>query len=322
MERSGFIEHIFYACFFVVSGFVFLLTIVSVSGTVVEVYAGQTEQEVALANNLERWNLPVFNMGAGLTYAADARGLQGGITNPASLARISSNQFSIEYQTWNEGWDLFSGGIARPLGAGSVFAIQVSWLDYGELTPDYDTQLYRPQGNELKGGFTYTQAFHDRFSIGATVNAMSSKIGFRDRETEFSADLGLLFRPGESFWLGAVGKNLNGSLEIDDKENKLPPEYRLGAAYYVFQERLGITVDATYREAIEDTGDEQIGMAGGIRLRLSPHFRFAAGYHSFDDQYDGYTGSVELMFPLFQWQVAVVDNGEESITRAGGTMKF
>jgi hypothetical protein len=292
------------------------------TGTIRVSHAGQTPQDVALSNNLELHNIPVFNIGTGLAYAADARGVQGGLTNPASLSRLGSNQFSVEYQTWNEDWDLFSAGIARPLPRNSAFAVQASWLDYGELTPDYDTQLYRPQGNEIKGGITYTRAFYNRFSIGASLNVMSSKIGFRDRETEFVTDLGVLLRLGESFWLGAVGKNLNGSLIIDDTENKLPPEYRLGVAYYLFQERLGLTVDAAYREAEDEADDDNIGMAGGIRVRLSPQFRLAAGYHSLEEDLNGYTGSVEVIFPLFQWNLALMDAGDENIIRTGGTMRF
>ncbi|MGM0380560.1 MAG: hypothetical protein ACQEP7_01085 [bacterium] len=290
--------------------------------------AAQTTREDAYADNLSRWNVPVFNQGVGMAYAADARGVHGGLTNPAALSRIQTHQFSIEYQRWGENWDLFNSGIAVPMAGPHAYAFQFSWLDYGELEPLEEDELYRPQGNEFKGSFTYSFLLADRLALGASLGMMSSKMGFKERETEPLADLGLLLRLNSGFWLGVTGKNLNGTLKIDDKYNKLPPEYRAGAAIYMFEDRIGLTGDMIYidTEEREDFEREDVGMAGGLRLLISESFRISAGYHSLygdkNDAPEGYTGGVELNLPGLRWNLGLVDTGEETITRAGGTLRF
>ncbi len=290
------------------------------------VFSEMTPQEVALQNNLEKWNTPVFNMGVGLAYAADARGAQGGFTNPAALSRIQNNQFTIEYQRWGKDWDLLSAGIAHPTFGGSAYSLQMTWLDYGELEPDYDTQLYRPQGSEFKAGVTYSQLFFEQVAVGVTGNVMTSKIGFRERETGGSFDLGALVRFSPDFWFGAVGKNLNGSLEIADTKNKLPTQYRAGFAWYLYQQRIGITVDAVKLSTDQvDTGESEksdFGMAGGIRYLFSPHLRFALGYHDIYLGQSGFTGNLGIKFPTFYWQLGYLQTEEENIMRTGGTMRF
>ena len=155
---------------------------------------------------------------------------------------------------------------------------------------------------------------------------MSSKLDFEDRKTEPVYDLGVLFRLNPGFWLGATGKNLNGSLKFDDKENKLPPEYRAGAALYLFQDRIGLTADAVYIDT-EDRDDfawEDVGMAGGIRLIFTDALRLSGGYHSLynNNEKEGYTGSVELRLPGLRWSFSLVDTGKENIARGGGTLRF
>ncbi len=291
-----------------------------------DLQAGQTAREEAYGDNLSRWNVPVFNQGVGLAYAADARGVHGGLTNPAALSRIQTHQFSIEYQRWAESWDLYNSGIAVPMRGPHAYAFQFSWLDYGELEPENDGQLYRPQGNEFKGSFTYSRLLANRLAVGISGGLMSSKMDFEDRKTEPVVDLGLIYRVTPGFWLGATGKNLNGSLQFDDKDNKIPPEYRVGTALYLFEDRIGLTADAVYidTEDREDFDREDIGMAGGLRLMFTESVRLSGGYHSLygNNEIEGYTGSVELRLPGLQFNFSLIDTGRETISRGGGTLRF
>lgn len=301
----------------------FLLFLLFCSGQVV---AGQTSRQDAYSNNLSRWNVPVFSMGNGMAYAADVRGVHGGLTNPAGLSRIQERQFSIEYQRWGENWNLYNTGIAVPISGGHAYALQLSWLDYGELEPLEEDELYRPQGNEFKSNFTYSRFFANRISFGASIGVMSSKMGFLDRKTEPTADLGLLLRLNPGFWLGMTGKNLNSSLKFDDKENKLPPEYRWGTAMYLFEDRIGLTADLVYIETEnrEDFRSEDIGMAGGLRLMFSKSFRLSFGYHSLygNGEDAGLTGGLNLKYPGLRWNLGLLDTGSEAIVRGGGSMRF
>ncbi|GEM_PF-5476825 len=288
-------------------------------------YAGKTVQEVALGDNLERWNLPVFNMGVGQAYAADARAAQAGFTNPAAVSRIASNQFSVEYQRWGEGWDLVSAALAHPMRGGGAFSTQFTWLDYGELEPEEPDDLYRPQGNEFKAGLTYSQLLTDRLALGVTGNVMTSKIDFDyDRETAGSMDVGAIFRMTPDLWLGAVGKNINGSLKVDDKQNKLPPQYRAGVAWYLFQTRLGITADAVYLEDENSNtdDDQQIGVAGGLRFLYSPHVSLAVGYHNIYEDNDGMAGNLDFQFERFSFRLGYMQEENGNIIRTGGTVNF
>ncbi|MFB6356330.1 MAG: hypothetical protein ABEJ65_07430 [bacterium] len=284
-------------------------------------HSAQTSQDEALANNLDRWNFPIRSIGVGTAYAADANGIQGGLTNPASLSRLQSNEFSIEYQRWGESWDMFNMGIASPQYGGQSVAFHTSWLDYGELEPQEDTELFRPQGNELKSGVTYSYRFSKNSALGVTGNVMSSDIGFRESEISYSVDLGYLYRLNNQIWFGASAKNASGTLQVDTGPEKLPTQVRGGVVWYFLQDRGALTTDLVFHDPGE-TADEQIGGAGGARILIFNHYRFSAGYHNYYEDRSGMTGAVELVYPDISWKTSYLNTGKDDVIRIGANLRF
>jgi hypothetical protein len=286
--------------------------------------AALTSQDVARSNHLDRWNLPTRAMSVGGAYAADANGLQGGLTNPASLSRLQTYQFSVEYQRWRKEWDLFNAGIAVPMYGGHSLAVQGTWLDYGELEPSSPTQLFRPQGNEFKGGLSYSYRWTENSAVGFTVGGMTSEIGFRERQYATFVDLGYLYRFSPDLWLGASVNNVVGELTVDGGPDKLPRQSRLGLAWAIWQNRFSFTADAVYHQPGDNTPDEDAtpGVAGGMRFLLFEHWRFSAGYHSFYDGESGPTGGIQVEYPNFEWKLSYLDTEVDDLFRVGGNMRF
>lgn len=287
------------------------------------IYGAQTPQTEAKANHLDRWNLPSRSLAVGGAYSADADGLQGGLTNPASLSRLQTHQFSVEHQNWRQSWKLFDAGIAVPMYGGHSLSLHGTWLDYGELEPESDTELFRPQGNEFKGGLSYSYRATRNSAIGFSGGFMTSEIGFRDREYEPYVDLGYIRRMPNDLWFGLTVKNVVGDLVIEDGEDKLPLQARGGFAWYLWQNRLTLTADAVYHDP-EESADEEtsFGGAGGLRALFFEHYRFSVGYHNYYEDRDGLTGGLQIEYPNFKWKFSFMDTGTDNLVRLGGNMRF
>ena len=281
-----------------------------------------TELSVARGNNLERMNQSIYHIGVGQAYVADVVSGQGGAGNPAGLSRRTVNQFSVEYQRFGEGWDLVSSGLVRPLRGGGSGGMQFAWLDYGELRRDYDTQLYRPQGTEFKAGISYSQQLTADLAVGLSGNLLTAKLGLdAQRETDYSLDAGALYRVNPGLWIGLVGRNLGGSLEIEGEANKLPEEFRVGFARYLFENRVSLTGDLVYIEP--GAGLSRIsGGAAGMRVTLVENLRIALGYRDIYEDESGFTGAVELFFPGITMRVGYLRDQYGRVVRMGGTVSL
>jgi len=290
----------------------------------VVVKAGPTPQSVALGNNLERWNFPTRSQGVGGAYTADAAGFQGALTNPASLSRLMSYQFSVEHQTWREDWNLFQAGIALPMRGGHAVSLNATWLDFGELEPAGPDEVFRPQANEIKAAISYSYRFTGSSSLGISGGMMGSEIGFREREFEPFVDLGFLHRITPNLWFGINSTNVVGDLEIDTGPDKLPMQFRTGLAWNWWEDRLTFTGDLIYHdpETSSSVEDDSIGGAGGIRIQFFDHFRISSGYHNFYDGLDGITAGIQIEFPNFRGKASFLDTGNDELIRVGGNMRF
>jgi tetratricopeptide (TPR) repeat protein len=189
--------------------------------------------------------------GMGGAYVASADDAQSPAYNPAGLARLDASEVSIMYAKPFAGLDLKTGAdgstslgmsylsAAAPLGRWGVLG--ASWAGFNVQT------IYREDAYAL----TYAKRFGEArpLNLGVSLKRLSTEFTldsltrategtsalspFKDgtKADALSADVGAQFRLAEPLWLGFSARNVNSPDIGLRQEDRVPREYRLGAAW-------------------------------------------------------------------------------------------
>jgi hypothetical protein len=194
------------------------------------------------------------------------------------------------------------------------FGLSFTSMDFGEQDRtrirgnDPVTGFGQFSANDLSLKASYGWRFHRTFSAGAGLKYVESDIaGFQDGA--LSGDLGLQYRiPTMNWRFGLTGRNLFGSLELNERSDPLPRVYEIGGNY-----RLSLVPDRHEFDFGFGTGtsnDSDGYFFGGIEYGLFDLGSLRFGYHGAQDAGDGMTFGAGFHYGGIQVDYAYVPFGD------------
>ncbi|MFH1319501.1 MAG: PorV/PorQ family protein, partial [Bacteroidota bacterium] len=89
---------------------------------------------------------------------------------------------------------------------------------------------------DLAGSISYSKLITNKFALGLNLKFIKQSI-YTEQGNAFAADLGILHFITNRFSLGASVSNIGSKLKFDNDEYKLPQESRIGTAYTMLSDR-------------------------------------------------------------------------------------
>ncbi|MBI5267330.1 MAG: PorV/PorQ family protein [candidate division Zixibacteria bacterium] len=202
----------------------------------------------------------------GGAFSALAEGGDAAWWNPAGLARLDYNQFSVGHFMWYQDITVENGAVAFSLSSRVSMAASLTFVDYGKI--DGFDQNGNATGNlsasDWSGGLSVGAALTDQVSAGLTARFISQKLADISA-TGVSADFGLAVRL-EKFRFAAVAGNIGPTMKFESQSERLPASFRLGAAY------------APVRSAVAASAELEKKVYGDLVARQGIELRFADQY--------------------------------------------
>jgi len=209
----------------------------------------------------------------GSAYTAQATDAYAPVWNPAGLARLDSIQATGMHVPYLESVNYEFLSVVVPLAeksAGVGAAIQ--YLGSGDI-PGRD-ESGDPSGSFSTTFAAYTLAYgrqvSESLSIGTAAKLITEKISDASG-TGYAVDLGLLYRIGETFTLGAAAVNLGPSLKLVSEGDPLPAALRAGATLAPFPS-WEVSLESVYRREGPFSGSL------GLEYKHADQFSLRAGY--------------------------------------------
>ncbi len=270
----------------------------------------------------------------GGAYTAISRGNANAVFgNPASLVDVEKNDLQFNSVSWIADIRHSSAVVAKDLKRIGVFAISVTYMDYGDI-PETVNQL-TPAGDrtqavltgdyftagDLAVGISYAKKVTDRLSLGGNLRWIRESIAELNMNS-WSLDIGTMYYTGfRSLRLAIVARNfgpdshlLGWSEEYQSEpvDVRMPIDVRLGMAMDFFDGE-----DSPHRMTVVLEGDHPNDGTEKIHLGLDysflKMFTLRGGYRlNYDVQ--GLTFGLGLLYSISQYQgqvnYAYVDFGE------------
>ena len=195
----------------------------------------------------------------GEAYSVWASGAEAMFWNPAGVASVKNQEFSLAYVDWL--FDTKQGAFSYALSLGEVGALglQIQYVDFGlfEETTNQSPYINDPDNPGLTGrtfhpfsyliGATYARNLSDKFSVGLgikyaneslfsdrTVSTMISQGRFEDVNTWGAGllfDFGIRYNTGfRSIHVAASVQNFGSDIEYAREANPVPLLFRFGIA--------------------------------------------------------------------------------------------
>lgn len=291
------------------------------------------------------WGTRAAGMGGAFTAVSDDSNALS--YNPAGLARVQEGEVSIMYAKPFAGLDLKTGAdgstslgmnhIAAVSPAGRFGSLGLSWSNFNA------SRLYSENTYTLG----YAKAVHERFLAGVNLKSLATKFTLDDltRASEatssrspfrnatsasaFAVDAGALLRPMDPLWIGFTARNLNSPDIGLSQKDRVPREYRLGAAWTVentgpFQE-VTTSVEVAHRKPQGNPTDTRalFGVETWFSdrtyaARLGGNDRELAFGGSYNQDFRRFAMRIDY---AFVWSTVIEDNGGThrlSLTLRGG----
>lgn len=223
----------------------------------------------------------------GDAFTAAATGVAALHYNPAGLPWTAQREISFLYQDVVLDVSQGSAGIAWPLAPRSAWGALIQYVSYGST----QRTLVSGLAGVASGTFTGSDILADlsygarmgNWGWGVSAKVFSSEIDGAAANA-FATDLGLRWQPAESpLALGVTLRNLGTSLVYDRERERLPLEFRLGAAWEILAKRLLITTD------VAKVADENWSGHAGLEYTLANRLALRAGWDGAIDVGNGLT---------------------------------
>ncbi len=195
-----------------------------------------------------------------------------------------------------------------------AFGFSFTSLDFGKQdrtkinNNDPITGLGQFSASDISLNVSYGRRLHKTLSVGAGLKYIESDIaGFQGGT--LSGDLGIQYRiPTTSWRFGVSGRNLFGSVELNERSDPLPRVYEVGGNY-----RYTLVEDRHEFDLGFGTGnsnDSDGYFFGGIDYRLFNVGSLRLGFHGAQDADDGFTFGAGLNYRGIRVDFAYVPFGD------------
>jgi hypothetical protein len=231
-------------------------------------------------------SIPIGGRPAALggAYSALATDAYATVLNPAGLGALSSPQLAAMHLDYVSAVGYEFAGFARPLGASSGVGVSAQYLHPKDQTARDATgaDIGRFSTHYAAYSLAFGRDFGGGLSVGATAKVIDAALGDVTARA-YGGDIGVLYRAGPRLTLAAVAANLGTRLKFLQDAERLPDNYRLGAAFAPAPHWRLVT------EAVYDRADQVSGRAGA-EWRPIPALSLRAGYRSETSGIPGLTG--------------------------------
>ncbi len=201
--------------------------------------------------------------------------------NPGGLVNVKGNEVSLNHVAWAADTKLSTAILAfnpRSVPGTFAFSVRSFWMD-----PELVRTAFNPEGTgetfdagTTTFGLTYARFFTDKFSAGATVNYLH--MGLAETAVNSAAmDFGIMYRIGiKNLKLGMTIQNLGGKVTFDEREAKLPVNFRVGVSFNIFEnENQRLTPALEFQHPSDNLERANIG----LEYALNNMFFLRAGQH-------------------------------------------
>lgn len=240
--------------------------------------SGLGQVGVAGSNGLAFLKIGVGARASGMSgaYVAVADEATATYWNPAGLAFMQNTQVTFTHAEWVQDISNEFLAVAFPVFRGvlglSLYSNNVGGIEY-RVKPS-EEPLGVVEAHDLAVGLSYGRTFGDRLTAGVTVKYLYEKI-FVASASGFAADLGITVRPlNARLRLAAVLQNVGSMDEFLEESIELPTTTRVGAAYAVNFENMGLILAA---DAVHVRGGDLQGHFG-VELILKEYLHVRTGY--------------------------------------------
>jgi len=201
--------------------------------------------------------------------------------NPGGLVNVTGNEVSLNHVSWAADTKISTAIVAfnpRSIPGTFAFAVRSFWMD-----PQLVRTAYNPEGTgetfdagTTTFGLSYARFFTDKFSAGFTLNYLH--MGLAETAVNSAAmDFGIMYRIGiKDLKLGMTIQNLGGKFNFDDRESKLPVNFKVGVSLNAFKNRRQRLTAAL---EFQHPADNLERANAGFEYGLNELFFARAGYH-------------------------------------------
>lgn len=201
--------------------------------------------------------------------------------NPGGLVNVKGNEVSLNHVSWAADTQLSTAIMAfnpRSIPGTFAFSVRSFWMD-----PQLVRTAYIPEGTgetfdagTTTFGLSYARFFTDKFSAGVTMNYLH--MGLAETAVNTAAmDFGIMYRIGiKDLKLGMTIQNLGGTFTFDERESKLPVNFKVGVSFNAFKnERQRLTAALEFQHPSDNLERANVG----LEYALNSMFFVRGGYH-------------------------------------------
>jgi hypothetical protein len=222
--------------------------------------------------------------GMGSAYVAVADGITGIWNNPASISKITTEEFIITHQEWLQDINYEALAYAYPAGKLSL-GICVNYLytdDIPEILryptgePDITGRMFT--ASDISGMLVITNQLTSKSAVGIGVKYIQENIDNKSA-AGIAGDIGMVYMPSSKIQLGIAVQNIGSNMQFDKYEFALPLMYRIGIAWQTHAGLISIEFNKAKDRA-------PIG-AVGMEVKINNSITARCGY-SFLKHREGY----------------------------------
>ncbi len=241
--------------------------------------------------------------GAYTALATDANAL---LYNPAGLGMVKSNEVTFMHNQYVEGLTQEYAGFSSLQGFGANF----NYLNFGSLTRTTYSQQNGTDGTFSIGDMAVSAGY------GRALGSLSLGVGVKyireslDNVTAsgYAADVGALYSVEalHGLTLGASALNIGPEVKFLNNKEKLPLNFRGGAAYSfsALKSRTVLAAD------VSKTRMDKFRMGTGVEISMANIFALRGGFTTRNDAGIGITGGVGVTWRSLGLDYAFVPFGD------------
>ena len=250
--------------------------------------------------------------GAGVADAADVDALY---WNPAGIARSDHRKFGFTYNNYIADINLNYLTYVHPTEKNGVYGVSLYHLDAGRIgrtevdaVGDPVTGVGSFGAYDMAIGLSYARPINHRGAWGVTIKSIQSKLD-AVKGSAWAADVGLKFKLADPFSVGFAMQNFGTRMKFQTQKDKLPRNYKFGAAYHtlIFANALKYTFTAD----MNIPSDNKIYFNAGNELFFGRAFALRFGFDRRNrDTHNWLTAGFGLYYRDFDFNYAYTPYGD------------
>jgi len=203
------------------------------------------------------------SLGMGKAYVAIADEASATYWNQAGLTQLQQPEFTTLYTTLFMDTSYSFVSYAHPTTDWGTFGINAVMLSSGNFEKVNATNevIGTFSDQQMSVGLSYGRRLTDTLAFGAGVNYISRALD-DSQDSIISTDISCLYNPTAALSVGFTVKNAVSTVIDGDTKDVIEPDFRLGAAYRLFDDDLLVSAD------ISRMFDESMKVHGGIEYKL------------------------------------------------------